>query len=132
MSDINRFQFERQPFPALRVPKPIDVFQLQSTVSTVFTAQEEFDFQIESLVASNVSGAADYVTMHLVPDGGSASAANMIVHQKAIPANAGTTIFNRENMGLLQPGMMLQALCSTNDAVNIYGFGYDYQGIFNS
>lgn len=129
--DPTRYQFEQDVRTALRVPRPIDVFPLQTTVSTVFTARSDADFQIESLVASNVTGATHFVTLHLVPSGGTASGANMILYEGAIPTKENLTIFNRENMGMLQPGMTLQALCGTNDAVNIWGYGYDYQGTYS-
>lgn len=121
-------QTETQPRTALRVPKPIDVVQIQSTATTVYTARDDADFQISSLVASNVSGGASYVTVYIVPDGGAAGAANMIVHQLAIAANASAVIFDEQNKGLLSPGSFVQALCQANDDVNMYGHGYDYQG----
>ena len=123
-----RIQTERDPLPTLRYPRPIDVVRLQTTVSTVFTAESEIDFQIEHLVASNVTGVADSVTLYLVPNGGTAGATNLIVLEKAVPANDWVTVFDRENVGLLQPGATLQALCGTNDAVNLWGHGFDYIG----
>lgn len=123
---IGRQTFERDPLSVLRVPLPIDIVQLQTTASTAFTATN--DFQITHLVATNVTGSADYVTIYMVPDGGSAGASTTIVYQKAVPANSGVTIFDQNNQGLLQPLMTLQALCGTNDAVNLWGHGYDYQG----
>ncbi len=127
-TQIQRFTQERDPLSVLRVPRPIDVFQLQSTVGTIFTARSDADFQIESLIATNVTATDDFVTVYLVPSGGSAGAANTIVFQRTVPANTGVTIFNMEHLGLLQPSMTLEALCSVNDSVNIWGYGYDYQG----
>ena len=125
-----RQTFEPDPQAQLRIPIPIDVFQLQTTVGAVFTAEAGLDFQIESLVATNVTATADYVTVYLVPDGGSAGTDNTIVYQRAVPAKSGVTLFNREHMGLLQPGATLQALCGVNDAVNIWGHGYHFEGAY--
>lgn len=125
-----RFQTESDPRATLRIPRPIDVFQVQTTAGTIFTARDDADFQIEALTATNVTASPDYITLHLVPDGGSVSTANTIVYQREIQAKTSVTIFSREYMGLMQPGMTLQALCGVNDAVNIWGFGYDYQGIY--
>lgn len=125
-----RFQTEVDNKSALRIPRPIDVFQLQTTAGTVFTARGDADFQIEALVATNVTGTDDYVTVYLVPSGGSAGVTNTIVYQRVVPAKGGVTVFDRENMGFLQPSMTLQALCGVNDAVNLWGYGYDYQGIY--
>lgn len=133
MRDINSFNpisTENNPLGALKVPKPIDVSQLQSTATTVFTARNDADFQIEGLTASNVTGVDSWVTVHLVPSGDSASAANTIAYQVVIPANDGVNIFTKENQGLLQPGSSLVALCDVNDSVNVYGYGFDYQGIY--
>lgn len=127
-----RQQVEPQPLSALRVPQPVSVVQVQTTVTTIKTARDDADFQIESLVATNVTGTADYVTVYLVPSGGSAAASNMIVYQRAVPAKSGVALFDRENMGLLPPGSFLQALCGVNDAVNVWGYGYDYQGLYQT
>lgn len=132
MTTPQRFQFEREIRATLQIPKPIDVFQLQTTAGTVFTADAAADFQIHHLVATNVTGADDYVTVYLVPSGGSPSTGNMIIYQRAVPAKLGVTIFNEDNRGLMQPGMTLRALCGVNDAVNIWGYGYDYQGVYSN
>lgn len=119
---------ENQPTPALRYPTPIDVVQVQTTATTVFTAPDDTDFHVESLIASNVTGGAAYVTIYLVPDGGSAGATNLAIYQKAVPANDWVSVFDKNNMGLVQPGMSIQALCGTNDDINIFGHGFEYKG----
>lgn len=126
-----RFQSEQEARPALRVPKPIDVFQLQTTAATVYTARDDADFQIEHLVASNTTGTADYVTVYLVPSGGALGPSNMVFYQVAVAAKSYVSLFDRERMGLLQPGMTLRALCGTNDSINMFGYGFDYQGIYS-
>jgi hypothetical protein len=126
-----RFQTEQEARPALRIPKPIDVFQCQTTSGTVFTARDDADFQIEHLVASNVTGSASHVTIYLVPDGGTPATGNMIVYQHAVPARTVVTIFDQAHMMMLQPGMTIRALCQTNDSINLFGYGYDYQGVYS-
>ena len=126
-----RVRYEQESKDQLRVPRPIDVFQVQAVAGTVFTARNNADFQIESLVATNVTAVADYITVHLVPAAGSASVANTIVYQRLVPAKTGVTIFDHNNMGILQPGYTLQALCQLNNSVNLWGFGYDYQGAYS-
>lgn len=122
------FQDESTLRSALRVPRPIDVVQIQSTTTTIFTARADADFQIEHLVATNVTGGNDFITLYLVPDGGTAGLDNTIEFEIAIAGKTRETLFDRNKMGLLQPGMSLQGVCSTNDAVNVWGYGYDYQG----
>lgn len=126
-----RFATEQETRSALRIPRPIDVFRAQTTVGTVFTARDDADFQIASLVAANMTGSADYVTLYLVPSGGTAGAANMIVYQKAVPAKDWVTVFDEQSRGLLQPGASLQALCGVNNAIHVWGHGYDYQGTYS-
>lgn len=125
-----RFQTETEKRPALRIPKPIDVVQLQTTATTVYTARDDADFQVEHLVASNVTGSASYVTLYLVPDGGTAGATNLAYYQLAIAAKTYITLFDRERFGLLQPGMSIQALCQANNDINMFGYGFDYQGVY--
>jgi hypothetical protein len=123
-----RFLDETSQRGVLRAPRPVDVVQLQTTATTVFTARSDADFQLEHLVAANMTASADYVTLYMVPDGGAAGATNQMLYQVAIAAKSFVTIFDRDRMGLLQPGATIQALCGVNDAVNIWGFGHDYQG----
>lgn len=132
MMNSARFTSEAQPLSLLRIPKPIDIVQLQTTVSTIFTAQSDIDFNIEHLVATNVTGTADYVTIYFVPSAGTAAAANTIAYQLAVPAKSNVTIFDKNNVGLLQPDATLEALCSVNNAVNIWGHGFDYQGHYST
>ena len=121
---------EIDPRARLSVPVPIDLFQCQTTAGTAFTADSSAEMHIHSLVASNVTGTADSITVYLVPDGGSAGATNLYVSQKEVPARDWVTIFDANNVGLLQPGATLQVLCGVNDAVNIFGWGYEYSGAY--
>lgn len=118
------------PLDALAVPKPIDVVQVQTTATTIFTARSDADFQVMGLTASNVTGTDDWVTLHFVPSGGSAGLANAIAYQVVVPANDGVNLFTKENQGLLQPSYSIVATCSVNNAINIYGYGHDYQGAY--
>lgn len=124
-----RATFENDPRPALRVPLPIDVVQVQSTATTVFTADDDADFLITTLVVDNVSGGVATVTIHIVPSGGSATTANKIIDAHSIPANDEVVIFDSTRMMMLQPGASLVALTGTSDDVNIWGMGYRYQGV---
>ena len=112
----------------LRAPRPIDVVQVQTAATDVITARPDADYQIETLFAINTTATADWVTLHLVPDGGTAGAANMIAYQLAVPSKGRVAVFTRETPCALEPGYTLQALCSANDAVNVFGHGYDYEG----
>lgn len=125
-----RQRTETEPRPTLRIPQPIDIVQLQTTVTTIYTAGDSAEFHIESLIAANVTGSDDIVTVYMVPDGDTAGTANTVVFEWAVSANSNVTIFNESSRALLQSGATLQALCGTNNAINIFGYGYDYQGVF--
>ena len=131
MLQTSRQRQEIEPRAQLRIPKPIDIVQLQTTASTIYTASDNADFEIAGLFVTNVTNGNGSVTIYMVPSGGSPGAANTIVYQRAINAKTMVTIFNVETVGLLPPGYTLQALCGTNDAINIWGHGYDYQGAYS-
>ena len=78
-----------------------------------------------------MSGSAETLTLHLVPSGGSADATNKIVEALALTSNTYAEICNSNLQILLQPGASLVGLCGTNDAVNVWGMGYEYQGSYS-
>lgn len=125
-----RQQTEREPLTLLRVPMPIDIVQLQTTVSTIFTAVN--DFQITGLYLSNVTASGGTATIHLVPSGGTADITNMILSEYAVGGRTMVNIFNETNVCMMQPGSTLQALCDLNDDINIWGHGYNYQGQYST
>lgn len=114
----------------LQIPKPIDVVRCQTTATTIYTARTDADFMIKLLVAANVSASDSDYTLHLVPASGSASASNMIAFEVKVPLGGSAWIFTPERPCLLQPGASLQALCDANDDINFFGWGYDYQGVY--
>lgn len=132
MSDFlqtQRFRQEIEPHPQLRIPKPLGVTQLQTTVTTIYTAGENADFEIGGLIVSNVTGSPDSVTVYFVPDGGTAGTDNAAAVTVTVGANTVLRLSAFDGL-FLEPGTILQALCGTNDAVNLMGWGYDYQGAF--
>ena len=131
MRSQSPIRFQTEANHLLRVPRPIDLFALQTTAGTILTARDDADFQIEHLFASNVSGSAATFTLHLVPKSGSVSTANKVIDAETISANSSGVVFALKGM-MLQPGMTLRGLCSVNDAINIGGWGYDFQGQYSS
>lgn len=116
-----------------RRQQPISTVALQTTVSTLFTANTTFDFIIRHLWAANIDGSARTITVYLVPEGGTASDANAICKGYSIAANTTVRLDFLASQGvgsLMVPGMMLQALASTNNTVNMGGWGQDLVGEF--
>ena len=127
----NPIRFQPEANHLLRVPRPIDLVALQTTAGTILTARADADFQIEHIFVANVSGSAATYTLHLVPASGSVSTANKVIDAEAISANSSSVVFALKGM-MLQPGMTLRGLGSANDAINIGGWGYDFQGQYSS
>ena len=121
---------EIDPRSRLSTPAPIDLFRCQTAAGVAFTADQASELHIQSLVASNVTGASSSVTIYLVPSGGVPDATNLYIYQKAVPARDWVTIFSADSACILQPGATLQALCATNNAVNLFGWGYEYAGAY--
>lgn len=117
---------------ALESIVPIEVERLQTTSGVILTARTDADFRVDTLFAANMTATTDYVTLHLVPSSGSASAANMIASQVAIPERSIIPLFDREAPLFVPPGYNLEGLCGVNDAIHVYGHGVDYQGQFGA
>lgn len=112
--------------PPLEVPKPIAITQLQTTPLTLYAADDR-DFIIRVLWAANVTAGASTLSLYIVPNGGTASIANQAYADTVISAN--TTIMLEPLVGhLVEPGASIQARCSVNNAINIGGWGMDYEG----
>jgi hypothetical protein len=121
---------EQERAPALRVPRPVSVTQLGDTVSTLLEARADADFQIESLFLANITATLETVTIYFVPADTATDTTQAIVRNFEVPANSRVTLFSRDEPAMLDPGMSLRAQCSSASAVNIYGLGYDYQGVY--
>lgn len=126
--NLQTLRQEREPRPILATPRPIPIARLQTTVSTVATARDDADFRIDSLVAAAATGSGDTVTLYLVESGGTAGAEHLLLYQNAVGANNRQVLFTKEYPLLVPPGYTLQALCGTNNAVHVYGMGFDYRG----
>lgn len=112
---------------SLLTAKPIEPVQVQATATTIYTAPDDADFWITHIWAANVSGASTTYTVYLVPNGGTAGTSNTVIHQRTLAANATEIIAPLVNHRMPE-GSFIQALCGTNDDVNIGGWGYDQTG----
>jgi hypothetical protein len=116
-----------------RRQQPIPTVALQTTLTTLYTANETLDFMVRHMWAANIDGSARTITIHLVPIGLGATNANAICKGYSIAANTTVRLdFIAGNTfgSLLQPGMSIQALASSNDTVNLGGWGQDVVGEF--
>ena len=112
---------------ALQTPRPFGVIQVAATATIVVTARDDADYRIETLFLANISGSTAAVDVHIVPDGGSASAANK-AFALTIAAGAHIALFSSEASLLLPPGSSLVALADAD--VRATGWGYVYRGVY--
>ena len=133
MRNINAPQafLDQTPRPILESPRPVDIVQLTTSAQQIAETVNAADFEINALYASNISGAAQTVTLHLVPEGGTVGTGNIIMFQVAVAQNTMGILFDREARLRLAPGQTLHALASNGAAVNIWGQGNDYLGTYS-
>ena len=113
--------------PSLLTAKPIEPIQIQSTATTIYTAQTDADFWVVHLWAANVTAASTTYTLYFVPSGGSAGTSNTVIYQRTLGAYS-TEVISPAINHRIPPGAFIQALCSANDDINIGGWGYDQTG----
>jgi hypothetical protein len=122
-----QFQTEQQARSQLILPKPIAVTPLGTTASVIYTADAVADFWIVHLWVTNTTGSAVTYTVHFVPPSGTAAVGNRAVSAKSLAANTSEVIDVAVNHRIAA-GSTVQALCSSANAVNIGGWGYDFFG----
>ena len=122
-----QFQTEQQPRAQLRLPKPFTITPLQTTASIIYTADPVADFLIEHMFATNTTSGAVTYTIHIVPASGSVLTSNAIVVAKSLAANTSELVTVAINHRI-PAGFTIRALCSSNSAVNLGGWGSDIFG----
>jgi hypothetical protein len=95
--------------------------QLGTSLSTLFTAAGKTildKFTLTETTGATISG----IDIHIIPSGGTASATNRVLSQKAV--NANETYLCPELVGhTLEAGEFLQAKAGTATAVSVRGSG---------
>lgn len=104
---------------------PIARVLLGTTAQAVLTGFIE-DFYVKALWASNVGSGSSTWTAHLVEDGGTASASNMIADEVPISANTAPALILSET--ILENGQSLHMLAGNADRVQVWGWGYSFSG----
>lgn len=108
-----------------RLPKRlVDGAQLTAAAATYYTAPPFTLATISACTLTNTTAGAVTATLHLVPSGGTAGAANCILSARTIAAgesyNVGSAIGQT-----LPAGATLQALASAATAVTLVASGYE-------
>lgn len=117
------------------VASPQQLYQGQpgTAVSTLYTAPASSGnvpspcatAQITELILANNTATAAAVTLYLVPNGGTAGAANAILAAVSVAAN--DTKYLSDLKTLFPPGASLQGLQATAAAITVTASGVTYQ-----
>ncbi|MGB0855088.1 MAG: hypothetical protein ACPGSI_17455 [Pikeienuella sp.] len=121
-----QFRTEQSTRTQLQAAKIIAPTSLLSTEQTLYTAGEG-DFWVVHFWAANVSGGSESLTLHIVPSGGSTSAANAVLWGASIAVGSVLVVGSMVNHRLA-PGESLVAKCAVDNAVTVGGWGYDQFG----
>lgn len=90
------------------------------SAQTLFTAPESEVIQFVGFSVTNATGTAATLSLHAVPDGGSASTANKVLDAFNVPAN--TTLSPLSLLGSVYPSKTtFEVYSDTNGALNVRG-----------
>lgn len=103
---------------------PFTMLPLTTTAATFHTVADGRALRVERLVVANVTGAAATLTLYAVPEGGSPATANAALVGLSVPANDALDLTSLIG-GYYGPGVTLQALSDTADALNLSGYFED-------
>jgi hypothetical protein len=101
--------------------------QLASSIGTLYTVPEVNTgrAKLTNLVLCNTDSAARDVTLHIVPAGGTASAANRILSAARMPADTSWLLPKRGDI-YIEPGGSIQGLCSVAAVVTVTANGEEF------
>lgn len=92
-----------------------------ASANTVLTVRSRAQIKLQRLAVVNATGAAATLTIHAIPEGSAAGAANVEISQETIPAN--TAVGLQERMGgFYDSGTSLVAFSGTTNALVIHGW----------
>ena len=92
---------------------------ITNALTTLYTVPASSQDVVKGIDIANTTGASISVTIHLVPSGGTASAATQLLPSVAI---AGNSVFHWTGMQVLNTGDFIQAIASASGCTaNISG-----------
>ena len=101
----------------------IDGGQLTGAASIYYTSPPNTITTIAACTLTNTTAGAITATMHLVPFGGAASAANMILSARTIAAGESFNVGSAIGQSMAAGGM-IQALAGTAASITLVASGY--------
>lgn len=110
---------------ATRLPKQLVAgSQLTTSAATYYTVPANTLATISALTLTNSTGTAKYATLHLVPNGGSATASNMILSARVIAAGESYNVASAIGQ-TIPAGATIQALAESATTITIVASGYE-------
>lgn len=92
-----------------------------ASANTVLTVRARAQIKLQRLSVVNTTGSAATLTLHAVPDGGSAGAGNLEISQQSVPANGAVSLFEVMG-GFYDAGTSLVAFSGTTNALVVHGW----------
>jgi hypothetical protein len=103
------------------IQRLIEGSQIGTGIATYYAVPDNTRTKITILTVTNTTGTARTVTIHLVPSGATASAANMVVSARNVAA--GQSLVLPEAAHVLESGGSIQALASNASALTLMASG---------
>ena len=98
--------------------------QLTVAAITYYTAPASTTTTIAACTLTNTTAGAVTATIHLVPNGGTATVSNMILSARALAAGESFNVGSAIGQSLA-PGGTLQALASAATSITLVASGYE-------
>lgn len=124
---VPRLRQEVEAPSLLQSRQEVPLVRAQTTYTTLVTARADAYFLTEGLFAANVTAGALTVSVSLVAPAGSATSANAVVQALSVAANTTVQLVGATGL-LIPPGYTLQGACSSNNGVNLFGWGWNISG----
>lgn len=110
---------------ATRNPKRlVDGSQLTTSAATYYTTPANTLTTISACSATNTTATARTVTVYLVPNGGSATAANTVCSARVVAPGETFNVVGAIGQTMVAGGT-LQALAEANTAISLVASGYE-------
>ncbi|MGC4378243.1 hypothetical protein WD019_15145 [Fictibacillus sp. Mic-4] len=103
-------------------PKRLYIGQPGTAASTLYTVPANTKSIVKNVVLTNTTGADATITLHFVPSGGTAGAANKVISSYTVSANDTVVI---DLSAVLEAGDTIQGLQGTASAVTVYLSGVE-------
>lgn len=126
MQGAGRHRFEAERERPLRIAQHVAVTPIATgSGTTLFTADADTDFLVESLWVANITGTAATLGLYI----GAVEDAKAAIKGLSVAANGRVPLCEAQGLRYrLQPGAALIAVAGSASALNMGGWGYSVSG----